>query len=86
MAVVKRCLNRAHVRLAALCFIPDKGHHKNDHQRLRPSSDCAVFSLNTMRAKDSFQYFHSSVKNITEKRSALLFCLVLSCMGLKLRR
>ena len=22
MVVVKRCLNRAHVRLAALCFIP----------------------------------------------------------------
>ena len=76
MAVVKRCLNRAHVRLAALCFIPDKGQREHDHQGLRPSFGRAVFSLNAVPAEDSFQYFHCSVKNITEKRSAVLFCFV----------
>ena len=56
-----------------------KGHHENDRQRLRRSSCRAVFSLNAMPAEDSFQYFHCSVKNITEKRSAVLF-FVLSCI------
>jgi hypothetical protein len=65
MAVIKRCLNRAHVSLAALCFIPDKGHREHDHQRLRPSSGRALFSLNAVPAEDGFQYFHCSVKNIT---------------------
>ena len=57
-------------------FLPDKGHREHDHQRLRPISGRAVFSLNAVPAEDSIQYFHCSVKNITEKRTAVLFCFV----------
>jgi hypothetical protein len=72
-ALVMRCLNRVHVGLASLFFVPDKGHCDNHHQRLRPSSGRAVFSLNAVSAEDSFLYFHCPVMNSTEKRGFVLY-------------